>query len=167
MGGARDTVSSAAAGAMASAGASVVTASAGTASSPDPGDAATPDSAECVGEVTLARYPDPSTPVSASEAACCIAYDEKQIAAAGDAGVGDAAASAFGADPKFVNCCKAIISGFGTGAFKYADASGALRNECCSSGIVAPQNELWPQAFCSPWGPPVPPALHLELEAVA
>ncbi len=117
----------------------------------------------CLSEVALAQYPDLSTPVSASEAACCVAYDDAQITAAGDAGP----SGALGADLSFVNCCKAIISGFGSGAIAYADVSGPVRDVCCSSGIVAPRDELWPQAFCSPWGPPVPPALSLDLEAFA
>jgi hypothetical protein len=126
-----------------------------------------PDSAppngglQCLGQVTLREYPAQSTPISAAEFACCAAYDNAHPPDASDAGP----APPHGTDPSLVNCCKAIIAGIDQGMF--ATAVNESVRACCWTGIVAPQEELWSHGFCAPWGPPMPPALTLELEAVA
>ncbi len=131
-------------------------------------DAAAPNSAppdsglQCLGEVVLRDYPAQSTPVSAAEFACCVAYGIAHSTDLADAGQ----ATTHGSEPSLVNCCKAIIAGTDQGALR-TTLNAPVAEACCWNGIVAPREQLWDHGLCSPWGPPVPPALAFELEAVA
>jgi hypothetical protein len=123
---------------------------------------ATVDGLRCLAEVQLGtgNPPGTSTPISDAQFACCTEYDNQRVASPADAGQ----AGAISSDPSFLNCCRAIIARMDTGA-PLGENPNPAREACCFSGIVAPTSELWGHSFCAPWGPPVPPAMALELSA--
>ncbi|WP_437753480.1 hypothetical protein [Sorangium sp. So ce1389] len=69
--------------------------------------------------------------------------------------------AALAADASFVNCCTALIVGVGANVVSYGEAE-TIRHACCFGDIVAPEQELYAYTFCTPWGPPVPPALDAD-----
>ncbi|WP_437672246.1 hypothetical protein [Sorangium sp. So ce131] len=88
---------------------------------------------------------------------CCLSYTKERMPVA-DPVPSEAQLAALSGDESFVNCCAAVIEGVETNVVTYADAE-PVRGVCCFGDIVAPEEELYSRAFCTPWGPPVPPAL--------
>jgi len=124
----------------------------------------------CLGAVDLEAAPASSTPISVAEFACCRDYDNGRVTSLGDAGLIGAAGAAgvLNADPSFANCCKALIAGVDAQVPINEDVwSYAARNACCYGPNQSEQVQLWNHTFCSPWGPPVPPALAFPPQEVA
>jgi hypothetical protein len=100
----------------------------------------------------------------ASVYACCTDYIAGRISAEPSP---ESHAAGLAADPSGVNCCRYVNASyhslrgtFGAEAFPY-EANLA----CCDAGVLPEDEAVGP--FCTPWGPPVPPALDAELEAAA
>jgi hypothetical protein len=95
--------------------------------------------------------------------ACCNDYVSSTDAGAPVAL--DAGASAV--DPSIVNCCRYVSAAYydlqRDGGFTPWPG---VAHEVCCNGVVLPRDEQL-GSFCTPWGPPVPPMLDAELEAVA
>ncbi len=88
-----------------------------------------------------------TTTVGAEERACCESYVETAVNA-GQVWTGENGQ----ADPSVLNCCRLLAY---VGNF---DASVA-HNACCAvPGQLLSVEDYW-APYCSPWGPPVPPAL--------
>jgi hypothetical protein len=71
-------------------------------------------------------------------------------------------ASVLATDPSFVNCCRYVNAHY---SFANEPRSYAELVVCCDRGVLPDDEFNGP--FCTPWGPPVPPALGAELEAAA
>ncbi|HTN90559.1 MAG TPA: hypothetical protein VL242_43095 [Sorangium sp.] len=99
------------------------------------------------------------------ELECCLDYTAQRLP---DDGVrpSDEQLAALAADASFVNCCTALIVGVGADAITYGEAE-PIRHACCFGDIVAPEQELYAYTFCTPWGPPVPPALDADADAAS
>ena len=123
----------------------------------------------CLGAVDLEAAPASSTPISVAEFACCRDYADGLITSLGDAGpIGAAgAANALSADPSFSNCCKALIAGVDQQVPIHEDVWSYPARACCYSPLTSEQELLWNHTYCTPCGPPVPPALSLPLQDVA
>ena len=67
-------------------------------------------------------------------------------------------------DPGFVNCCKAVMAGVENHTVTYAAVNTSLRSACCFQNVVASAQDLYILSLCTPWGPPVPPAMPGEDE---
>ena len=131
---------------------------------------ATGSGLRCLGAVDLEAAPASSTPISVAEFACCRDYDNGRVTSLGDAGLIGAAGAAgvLSADPSFSNCCKALIAGIDEQVPIHEDVwSYVARNACCYGPNPSEQEQLWNHTFCSPWGPPVPPAMAFLLQGVA
>jgi hypothetical protein len=66
-------------------------------------------------------------------------------------------------DPVVLECCRYVNAAYyalGDEPYPYA-----VRAFCCRPGVL-PDTES-DGLFCTPWGPPVPPSLAVELEAAA
>jgi hypothetical protein len=115
----------------------------------------------CAGEVALIPAgTEPAIVVTQGQFDCCLAY----LSAAEDASATrDAWAGAFGADPSAQNCCRVLIAkldqGDSANLSNYQRTLGPVRDTCCTSGLIAPVDTLYAHILCTPWGPPVPPAL--------
>ncbi|AUX46484.1 hypothetical protein SOCE26_079900 [Sorangium cellulosum] len=112
-----------------------------------------PAALACTGEVDL----DHVQPRPRAELECCLSYTTERLPDPGLVPT-DAQLAALSADASFVNCCAAVIEGVETDVITY-DETGPVRSACCFGDIVAPEEELYARALCTPWGPPVPPAL--------
>jgi hypothetical protein len=124
----------------------------------------------CLGPVDLEAWPASSTPISVAEFACCRDYDNGLTASLADAGLIGAAGATdeLSADPSFANCCKALIAGGDQRVPINEDAwSYPALSVCCHSPNMSEQDQLWGHLYCTPWGPPVPPALDPLLQDVA
>jgi hypothetical protein len=66
-------------------------------------------------------------------------------------------------DPAVVECCRYVNAAYDRlldGPFPFA-----VQAFCCRPGVLSDAEHEG--VFCSPWGPPVPPSLALELEFAA
>lgn len=95
---------------------------------------------------------------------CCLGYMTERVPAGGTAGLSEQELAALAEDASVVNCCTALIVGVDARVISYVEA-GRVRGACCLDDLVAPQEELWRHTFCTPWGPPVPPALEADAAA--
>lgn len=105
----------------------------------------------CVGPTVLA-LPSALPGPTLAEFECCVDFVASSVLDAG-AGSVDVASSA-----AIANCCNAIIVAVDLSGQRYSAASPA-RSLCCSRGA---RPEVWQHSLCTPWGPPVPPALEWE-----
>ncbi|XXY53164.1 hypothetical protein WME91_18720 [Sorangium sp. So ce269] len=94
-----------------------------------------------------------------AELECCLDYTAQRVPDATP--LSEQQRAALAEDASFVNCCTALIVGVGANAISYGDAE-PVRGMCCFGDIVAPEQELYAHTFCTPWGPPVPPALDAD-----
>ena len=121
----------------------------------EPPAASEPDAACALpGAVTLTRSFEHATTFTKAELDCCVAGLEGP---AGRKLVGSASA----------NCCNAVIAAVDTGMLAFSDVTSEVRSLCCFSGNDEKQQALWEHSFCTPWGPPVPPAMDWSVEGVA
>jgi hypothetical protein len=89
----------------------------------------------------------------ASEVQCCLDLTSAQSPTDGDA-------SAWRADPSLSGCCHGLAQSFGLIAIEYEDAGGrAWSDEACQSCAET----IGTPSACTPWGPPVPPAMPSEM----
>ena len=110
------------------------------------------------GMVTLTPSPTTEAPAfTRAEVDCCMGHLEGRIAN-GPPQVHDAT---------FSNCCNAIIAASDFGMIKFADVDGTVRSACCYYGNPDEGQSLWGHSLCSPWGPPVPPAMDSPIEDIA
>ena len=128
---------------------------------------ATGSGLRCLGAVDLEAAPASSTPISVAEFACCRDYADGLAASLGDAGL-TSVGGAVSADRSFANCCKAVLAAVDQHVPTSQDAwSDPALRACCYDPTMSEQEQLWNHAFCTPWGPPVPPALDPLLQDVA
>jgi hypothetical protein len=79
--------------------------------------------------------------------ACCASYVESVV------GTGPARSGAeLALDPSLLNCCRAL-------AYEGSFDTSVAHTTCCYGGVLSTEDIQAP--YCSPWGPPVPPALVL------
>ncbi|WP_437333218.1 hypothetical protein [Sorangium sp. So ce394] len=125
---------------------------------PDCSEAAQPEPPElaCAEPASL----DDAEARPRAELDCCLGYTAERAPERG-AGLSEQEVAALAEDASFVNCCTALIVGVGAGAISYPEAE-PVRGVCCFGDVVAPEQELYFQTFCTPWGPPVPPALDAD-----
>ncbi|WP_437314862.1 hypothetical protein [Sorangium sp. So ce385] len=125
---------------------------------PDCSEAAQPEPPElaCAEPASL----DDAEARPRAELDCCLGYTAERAPDRG-AVLSEQELAALAEDASFVNCCTALIVGVGAGAISYGEAE-PVRGVCCFGNVVAPEQELYSQAFCTPWGPPVPPALDAD-----
>ncbi|KYF99336.1 hypothetical protein BE18_15560, partial [Sorangium cellulosum] len=125
---------------------------------PDCSEAAQPEPPElaCAEPASL----DDAEARPRAELDCCLDYTAERAPERG-AGLSEQEVAALAEDASFVNCCTALIVGVGAGAISYREAE-PVRGVCCFGIVVAPEQELYLQTFCTPWGPPVPPALDAD-----
>ncbi|XYH95357.1 hypothetical protein ACMHYB_47370 [Sorangium sp. So ce1128] len=95
-----------------------------------------------------------------AELECCLDYTAQRVPD-GALRPSEQQLAALAEDASFVNCCTALIVGVGAHAISYEEAE-PVRGACCSGDLVAPEEELYAYLFCTPWGPPVPPALDAD-----
>ena len=107
------------------------------------------------GTVTLSHSTEAPT-FTRAEVDCCMAHLEPRIANGPQA-----------RDSTFSNCCNAVIAANDYGILDYSDVSGGVREACCFSGTSQEQQSLFGHSLCSPWGPPVPPAMDSPVEDIA
>ncbi|WP_437710272.1 hypothetical protein WMF45_36330 [Sorangium sp. So ce448] len=113
----------------------------------------TPTGLACAEQVSL----DDTEARPRAELDCCVDYGVQRLPAPGT-GISEEQRAALAGDASFVNCCTALIVGVDANAISYRDAE-PVRHACCFGDVVAPEGELYTRTFCTPWGPPVPPAL--------
>jgi hypothetical protein len=88
-----------------------------------------------------------------SEVQCCLDLTTAHAPTDGDA-------AAFRADPNLIGCCQGLDQSFSLIAIEYEDAGGrAWPDEACQTCAEA----IGHPGACTPWGPPVPPAMPNEL----
>jgi hypothetical protein len=86
-----------------------------------------------------------ATPFGLEAEACCKSYVESVV------GTGPARPGAeLALDPSLLNCCRAL-------AYEGGFDTSVAHTTCCYGGVLAKEDIQAP--YCSPWGPPVPPAL--------
>ena len=117
-----------------------------TASAPTPVPTAPAPTFACIPPVEVANGAL-TTPVDSDQQACCESY----VTAAVSAGQAPAPTGS-GNDPSVLNCCRAL-------AYVGHFAATVAHDTCCTQGLLA-QDDFY-QPYCSPWGPPMPPALVL------
>jgi hypothetical protein len=106
---------------------------------------------------------DGSETVDEGVFSCCAGYVE-QVAPQGSA----IDAPRLAADPSLVNCCRYVTSRYYDYYLLKQDAGAtveypyAAHDACCYPGVLGETER--DESFCTPWGPPVPPALESELE---
>ncbi|WP_437597572.1 hypothetical protein WMF28_33410 [Sorangium sp. So ce590] len=96
-----------------------------------------------------------------AELECCLGYASERMPAGPTVGLSEQELAALAEDASLVNCCTALIVGVDADAISFAEAE-PVRGACCVGDVVAPEEELWRRTFCTPWGPPVPPALEAD-----
>jgi hypothetical protein len=119
------------------------------------GGGSTGGSDACVGptEVTLPpTLPGPSD----AEFACCVTM----ISSATKNWFSDEGRAPAMSEP-IVNCCRAVVAAVDIVGTRYQQANAATHAACCSLS-AAPKPELYQHLLCTPWGPPMPPALDWE-----
>ncbi|KYF62505.1 hypothetical protein BE11_29425 [Sorangium cellulosum] len=94
-----------------------------------------------------------------AELDCCLDYAAQRVPDATP--LSEQQRAALAEDASFVNCCTALIVGVGADAISYDEAQ-PIRHVCCFGDVIAPEEELYAHTFCTPWGPPVPPALDAD-----
>ena len=108
----------------------------------------------CVGSVLLRRGADAmSTEVTPAQLACCLAYGESYLSDS------SAPVDAAKQDAQLVDCCTAVIARVELHGEDYSAVHAPLRQLCCSGEVVAAKEALFSYRLCTPWGPPVPPAM--------
>lgn len=109
----------------------------------------------CLGPVVLGERGDPTTTaITGAERDCCLAYNLARIGTAGSM------QATKDDDPSFANCCKALIARLDVHGEEYDIAIGTpVRSACCSAQETQEQIALWSHSYCTPWGPPMPPAM--------
>jgi hypothetical protein len=130
-------------------------------------DAETPDAGggpELACVAPLGAFDAGIEPVwSREDFACCNDYVSSKVPDGG----AELDAGTLAGDPSLVNCCRYVTSAYydlvGDGGF--ITWPGVAYEVCCIQAVLSPNEQ--PQSFCSPWGPPVPPMLDAEREAVA
>ncbi|WP_437659264.1 hypothetical protein [Sorangium sp. So ce1182] len=95
-----------------------------------------------------------------AELECCVDYTTQRLPE-GAVRPSEQQLAALAEDASFVNCCTALIVGVGANAISYREAE-PIRHACCFGDVVALEQELYAYTFCTPWGPPVPPALDAD-----
>jgi hypothetical protein len=132
-------------GATATAGTGPSTGGAG--GQPDGGSAGAGGATASECTTPIAFQPDNVVTVSVpdDELACCVADVLERMEQPGAE-----------TDPSVVNCCTAIVLGSNSRSPHYASP---VRQYCCAGGSVAEPSALYSLPYCTPWGPPVPPAL--------
>jgi len=109
------------------------------------------------GTVSLTLSPSTEAPTfTRAEVDCCMGHLEERIAN-GPPQVHDST---------FSNCCNAIIAATDSRMIEFADVDGTVRSACCYGNPDEGQS-LWGHSLCSPWGPPVPPAMDSPIEDIA
>jgi hypothetical protein len=86
-----------------------------------------------------------AVPVGREAEACCVSYVES-VAGSGPARPG----AELALDASLLNCCRALAWG---GSFD----TNLAHTTCCYGDVLPTADREGP--YCSPWGPPVPPAL--------
>jgi hypothetical protein len=100
----------------------------------------------CVGPVEVIER-RLATALGLEAEACCASYVETVV------GTGPARPGAeLALDPSLVNCCRAL-------AYEGSFDTSVAHTTCCYGGVLPTEDIQAP--YCSPWGPPVPPALVL------
>ena len=122
------------------------TASAPPAASPEPAPSVASSALACISPVGVIDRQS-AFELAPADAACCKTHVEK-VAGTAPAPPKDTLL----ADASLLNCCRAL-------AWSRTFEAGVAHDTCCYSDILAP-GDLG-QSYCSPWGPPVPPALVL------
>lgn len=92
--------------------------------------------------------------------ACCAAYVATKLPADP---LGAPNVPELTRDPAVVECCRYVNAAYD--AFFNEPYPYAVNWFCCSPGVLPPAEYAGP--FCTPWGPPVPPSLAVELGAAA
>jgi len=85
-------------------------------------------------------------PLDTTQHACCNSY----IADLVSAGMAPTATETI--DPSLMNCCRAL-------AYSTLWEITPAHDTCCGSRVLTGMD--YNQPYCSPWGPPMPPALVL------
>jgi hypothetical protein len=130
-------------------------------------DAAAPNAspAECVGPVELepVQWDVPwEAPANVTREAfdCCQAYAKDRISSTSSDSVDTDASSE---DAAFANCCKAIVAWVQIDWTSYAEVDWEVRSACCFGAAAGWPEPPWEFSLCTPWGPPVPPAMDREV----
>jgi len=87
-------------------------------------------------------------PLDDTQHACCETYVADLIAS----GTTPTALATEPVDPSLLNCCRAL-------AYSSHWEDTAAHTVCCGTRLLTGQD--FNQPYCSPWGPPMPPALVL------
>jgi hypothetical protein len=106
----------------------------------------------CIDPVNIVEDPTSAVgwkldpPMTLEQEACCKSYVETLV----NAGAAPPATTTI--DDSLLNCCR---------AFAYTEVweTTVTHTTCCSGAVLSRQDANQP--YCSPWGPPVPPALVL------
>lgn len=126
-----------------------------------PGKGAEPDAACALpADVRLTQEFPRTATFTKAELGCCVARLEKSTNSNGEPPVTDTAST---------SCCNAVILAVDTGMLGFSDVTGEVRYLCCFSDDDDDERRqaLWEHTFCSPWGPPVPPAMDWAVGGVA
>jgi hypothetical protein len=59
-----------------------------------------------------------------------------------------------------LNCCRALIVAVDVDRQRYGPANRA-HSPCCNTDVL-PRTEIYQHSLCTPWGPPMPPALDWQ-----
>jgi len=87
--------------------------------------------------------------------ACCGAYARSQF----PEGASESDVPEITSDASLVNCCRYVNAAYTL----LSDPDYKVHAVCCTFGVLPESEYVAP--FCTPWGPPVPPALAVELAA--
>jgi hypothetical protein len=106
----------------------------------------------CIAPVNIVD--DPTTlvgkalvpPMTVEQEACCKTYIEALV----NAGAAPPVTTAV--DDSLLNCCRALAN---SGLWE----TNVAHDTCCGPSVLSREDFNLP--YCSPWGPPVPPALEL------
>ena len=85
-----------------------------------------------------------AAPFTPEQKACCESYVESLVSA------GKAPPAVTTVDPSLLNCCRAL-------AYSTLWQINVTHETCCASDVLSRVD--YGQPYCSPWGPPVPPAM--------
>jgi hypothetical protein len=108
----------------------------------------------CAGPTTVTIPPTLPGP-SEAEYACCLA---KVTSATKDWSSEDGRALA--QSEPIVNCCQVLIAAVDIERTRYQQVS-TLHIPCCTFSAL-PKPDLYQHLLCTPWGPPMPPALDWQ-----
>lgn len=110
--------------------------------------------AACVGPIAVPLAPTVPGP-SEAEYACCL----DRLATANADWLSEEGRALAQSEP-ISNCCRALIVAVDRDGSRYSEAS-RFRTPCCNADVVA-RPELYQHSLCTPWGPPMPPALDWQ-----